>query len=645
MSSSIPTHPVSMFVARSLLLCFLGLGGLLAGCEESAPTSTRRNPIQTPDAQGNTDQQQGLDFLRRSSEFDPKQVHRKILFHFQQWLSKQTPDANWKPDEWAQRVPQRYQPMVGLESLSSLTLEPYDAQILQEASWLRDIARSSVRVNQLTPATQAILGDNPAADLIQTARLFEWTLSNLQLDADVTPGSTTRFNCDVLLYPWEAILLGRGTVAERSLVFIMLARQLNLPVVMLGVQTEDPATVRDWLPALLSGGQLYLFDMRLGTPVPGLGGNHVATLSELQANPQLLEQLEVFPDFPYVTKPADLDHVVALIDASPQSLSHRMQLLESGLSGDSSLALTTRPSHVAAQLASISGLKQIGAWTQSFDIFASRGRLQSDRTAVMSFALEHSLFDQNRTPLFAARTLHFRGQFENTDEQVGARAMYLESRIPDRDIQKLAMAALQNRPSHGGPPDENSEQEIQDAENAQQAAANIVYLLRRTKQNASYWLGTLAMDLGNYDVAVDFFQKRVLEGDSMTIWTSGATFNMGRSLEALCRSESATALLEKAVKVFRSDLDSPSAAACHWHALRIQQQLSPSSSTSTPVNAETAESAASENAPIQNTEAEAGTDAPPNADAPSTDEANSDVPNSEEPQAITSPGESTEFDE
>jgi hypothetical protein len=41
------------------------LAVVCAGCHEATPTSTRPNPILTPDAQGSSDLQQGLDFLNR----------------------------------------------------------------------------------------------------------------------------------------------------------------------------------------------------------------------------------------------------------------------------------------------------------------------------------------------------------------------------------------------------------------------------------------------------------------------------------------------------------------------------------------------------------------------------------------------------
>ena len=103
------------------------------------------------------------------------------------------------------------------------------------------------------------------------------------------PGDTYRLNSDVILYAWESLLFGRGTFAEKSRVFLLLCRQLNLPVVMLAIDRSDRGAAPSvWLPALLLGDELYLFDMRLGVPVPGPDGRGVATLSQVLSDPHVL---------------------------------------------------------------------------------------------------------------------------------------------------------------------------------------------------------------------------------------------------------------------------------------------------------------------------------------------------------------------
>ena len=55
---------------------------------------------------------------------------------------------------------------------------------------------------------------------------------------------------------------------------------------------------------------------------------------------------------------------------------------------------------------------------------------------------------------------------------------------------------------------------------------------RRGKIYASYWLGLIALDQGNYASAVDYFANRTLAAAPGSMWTPGAHYNLARSLEA-----------------------------------------------------------------------------------------------------------------
>ena len=61
----------------------------------------------------------------------------------------------------------------------------------------------------------------------------------------------------------------------------------------------------------------------------------------------------------------------------------------------------------------------------------------------------------------------------------------------------------------------------------------------RAKQDASYWLGIMSFERSKYGLATNYFVDRVLnpiagnlESSSESPWTSGATYNLGRTYEA-----------------------------------------------------------------------------------------------------------------
>ena len=99
------------------------------------------------------------------------------------------------------------------------------------------------------------------------------------------------------------------------------------------------------------------------------------------------------------------------------------------------------------------GVQGVGIWTLPYDGFVVRNRLQQNNMAVVSLALEHSLFDR-QTPLASARILHFRGQYDSDDDRPGAaRCTWSVARRNSRFVQspRRPCAPLRGnrRVSHG----------------------------------------------------------------------------------------------------------------------------------------------------------------------------------------------------
>ena len=84
----------------------------------------------------------------------------------------------------------------------------------------------------------------------------------------------------------------------------------------------------------------------------------------------------------------------------------------------------------------------------------------------------------------------------------------------------------------------------------------------RIKQNATYWLGLVSYDLGNYDTAVEYLHL-VLRDAANGGWTTGARYNLGRTFEKL--NEPA-----KAVETYRATvLGIKPDAACLYRAKEL----------------------------------------------------------------------------
>ncbi len=77
---------------------------------------------------------------------------------------------------------------------------------------------------------------------------------------------------------------------------------------------------------------------------------------------------------------------------------------------------------------------------------------------------------------------------------------------------------------------------------------------------ASYWLGELAMERGNYPSAIDYFANRTLAVAPDSPWADGAHYNLARAYEA-------TGQREKAIQEYQAVGSSPSA---YGNALRAR---------------------------------------------------------------------------
>ena len=90
-------------------------------------------------------------------------------------------------------------------------------------------------------------------------------------------------------------------------------------------------------------------------------------------------------------------------------------------------------------------------------------------------------------------------------------------------------------------------------------------LYNRVKVDASYWLGLLRYDLGDYEIAAHWLQERTLQSEPFGPWTTGARYNLARTYESMGQ-------LEAAVKLLAHD-DSPQSYGNKLRAERLQQEL------------------------------------------------------------------------
>lgn len=207
-------------------------------------------------------------------------------------------------------------------------------------------------------------------DLTRVGRLFDWTVRHVQL---VPPGSLgSRAGFQAQARPFDVLMRGMATEdgggwAERAWVFLSFCRQLDLDCGLLAyTPAAPPKDAKDakepaketkeetkdakgkdakqedagpitWICAVLIEGKPYLYDARIGLPIPGPDGKGVATLQQALDDPRVLGQLELPGQSMYGVSAAELraspSKIGILLDSSPGFFSPRMRLLQRELSG------------------------------------------------------------------------------------------------------------------------------------------------------------------------------------------------------------------------------------------------------------------------------------------------------------------------
>jgi hypothetical protein len=427
---------------------------------------------------------------------------RQIVDRLNQWIRGQQPPADWKLDPMLAELPKPLADLPQVKDLGGMEFSRFDGYALQEAVWLRDVG--------LWARGEAL------HDLERAKSLFDWTVRNIQLEAD-SPRRIPQF-------PWEALLFGRGTAAERAWVFILLARQSGIDAAMLGLETGKE--IRPWCVAVLIEGRVYLFDPLLGLQIPAPDGVtrdqkgqlaiRPATLDQIVADGKLLRQMDANENHLYPVKKSDLKHVAVMLEASPTYLAKRMKLLESRLAGPQKMVLTTSPSSQAERWKTLPNLSAVRLWTWPFETLDRRRRLDP-RGVQARLAMMLPFYAKPGAPLRRGRVLQLKGKFVGED---GATNYYQAARPSNEEVSASSAHVFEK----------------------------LVYL--RGKQDATYWLGLIAYQRGNYPSAVHYFARRTLELAANGPWSDGARYNLARTFEAAGDPE-------RAILQYSSNGDSP----------------------------------------------------------------------------------------
>ena len=332
-------------------------------------------------------------------------------------------------------------------------------------------------------------GEPHAYELSLATRLFDWTVRNIQLDAllpfpdqaagpagkaepggaaDDSPLKQAMSGPGYTAFPWQTLLYGRGDAWQRARVFILLCRQQQIDAVMLAF--DDPRArprPRPWLPAVLIDDQLYLFDTGVGPADSWPERFRHRHAGPGAAGSGLLRSLDVGQDTRYAAADADWAQLVALIDASPEALSYRIQAFQQEAATGKPLFVSVPTAELAKRVKGPGGMAAVDLWRAPFQTWvyrtALRARAEVDPEALRQVMFDEMIFDTVH-PLVQGRIQYFRGNFEKTPDNPGAKGYFVDARVPDVDYQPdRDLARGPGRPGHLSHPRERPGVEVSHA--------------------------------------------------------------------------------------------------------------------------------------------------------------------------------------
>jgi hypothetical protein len=589
---------MSLLSINRNLLAVLGAASVLFLCFQAGCKPASDGSLELLDTNLSTlkidDLSRTMDFVNSEKRFDQDEFIDRVTSGMNRWARSDDElfaNDNWTADPMLEELRTEYGDEPAVKIIDATSFDNTDAYYLQQCAWLNKIARRIAEPGnigafefyrlaadqfmpgeQTTDALAEIMGKlHPdltpaqAADLARGLRGFDWVIRNIQLEQP--PSGDPEFNGGLgyKRLPWQVLIYSRGDYVERAKVFMLLAQEMGLDSVMLAVGEGDEQKL--WCPALLIGDKLFLFDTRLGLPIPKDKPGTIATLADVKADPKLLDALDLTveesleDDNEYWVKEKDLAKIIALIYASPEQVSRRMMHVEQNLLGDNRMKLWSSPSQLAKKLPETDGMS-VQAWDIGFKTSQFRRKLR-EYIAQSSFKndiadkimwhfLEESYID-SFSVYRTARSRYFGGRFETESQRLNAiesfkNLMYSDERVASLATDTFLQRSIGIRKEKG-----------QDAASFQQTLKSVQEQMKLVRRDAGFFLAQCHFDIGNISTAGNWLNRLLIKPDAER-WRPGIEYLLGRAMES-------TREYDRALEVYSSK-DSPQK---HGNLIRSRQ--------------------------------------------------------------------------
>ena len=570
------------------LILLLSIGFVLPfafGCGDDAKTVRRIQAARQTRQQSDTKVDhlgEAMRLVDQLIELNLDSAGRQIIYHLNAWREanrRKLASDTFTPTELLQTVSDVLpvdDAMVSVRQTNFTTLDVYHLRycylVRKVADWVRERSPNDPIWTSWLEEQRNVIGDENALTLVQTVKLFDWTVRNIAIEPAVfsdqtppvppLPGGLVFRGAGYRQTPFQTLFRGTGDWLQRSTTFISLCQQAGISASMLGL-ADGSGNLQPWACGVLVGEEVYLFDCRLGFPVPGPGQTGIGTLAQARRDASILRRMNVQGFFEYPFQKDNVQQCAALLMLEPETLSLRNQQLQDALTGDLRLVLAVDADELAKRWEAVPGIASVRIWDvplQARIYEAAMQQITTNDPMVAFFTLApwtilDGEFDQAKR-LSLGRWRHLQGRFDD-DEMSGAKAaksLFLSQRQPEFEIEDLRIdVELQNQ--YGIRRELGITPEIYDRQIQQ-----VQQIMRQGKVTATYWLSLIQFELAKFDVAETWFRDRVLGTGQQTRWKESARYGLARSLEELGQTD-------QAIEIYKTEGD------VQEHGNRIRARL------------------------------------------------------------------------
>ncbi len=531
--------------------------------------------------------------------YEKAQFEEKLAASLNRWGEAEAElfqGSDWKVDEAAAETLKTYQDLPAVAELEGMSFANTDSYYLQQNYWSKKLAQRLVATRDMSPfqviqqstdvdvasldedtdplavaiaKIHSGMSSDVAENLAKSLRVFDWVVRNIMLLPEDGPLNEENTAADFRLndaqttaaagipglgytrFPTQTMLTSRGDYVDRAKLFIMMLNQLDIDSVMLAVKSEDDS--RPWAVGVHLGEQLYLFDTKLGLPIPGKSPGTFASFNDVAKNSNLLKDLDLSieeslkDETKYWVQPEQLKSVQGMVYCPPESLSYRFWELENRLVGDAQMRLTVNASALINRLPQIEGI-EYRVWDIDFRTHQFRRAL---RDAIAESSFKDAVRDKIRWYLIdelyidefvryrTARSKYFHGLFATirNDGNLNAIELFFNMMYKDSKIDSLATDDFFQRAYAL----ERGNMAATDFDNLIKGVQANMRLVRR---DSGYFLSQCHFDNGNFSTSANWL-TRIETIEDTDRWQQAINYLRARSLEAQRDYAAAVELYEK----------------------------------------------------------------------------------------------------